>query len=117
MGILPKILDHRPGAVESLFAVRNPFLRIALIDQRLKFVMVPVLFRRAMKFKSPIFPKLLHSCQIFSPEGAGNDPDRQEELLPVVYPAVVPVQSAAKQDCMEMRMKIHLAPPGVKDTD
>jgi hypothetical protein len=73
--------------------------------------------RAAVEFKFSVFPKVFQLRKILATEKARNDPDRKEELFSVVFPMVFGVKTAAKDNGMDMRMEVHLTPPGMENTD
>ena len=80
-------------------------------------IVVFVRCSRSMKFKPVIFPELLKFSHIFSTKYFGDHLNRKKKLFPVVFPMIFHIQPSTKNNCMDMRMKIHGASPCMEDTD
>ena len=70
-----------------------------------------------MKFQLMIFPELLKFCHILPTKYFRDNLNRQEEIFAIVFPVIFYIQSTAKNDGMDMRMKVHCTSPGMKDAD
>ena len=70
-----------------------------------------------MKFKLSVFPNVFQLRKVLATEKARNDPDRKEEIFSVVFPMVFGVKTTAEHNGMDMRMEVHLTPPGMENTD
>jgi hypothetical protein len=117
VGILPEIFDNGLCSVERFLAVRDPFFTVTGVQQFFECIVVFKALRAAVEFKFSVFPKVFQLRKILATEKARNDPDRKEELFSVVFPMVFGVKTAAKDNGMDMRMEVHLTPPGMENTD
>jgi hypothetical protein len=117
VGILPEIFDNGLCSVERFLAVRDPFFTVTGVQQFFECIVVFKALRAAVEFKFSVFPKVFQLRKILATEKARNDPDRKEELFSVVCPMVFGVKTAAKDNGMDVWMKVHLTPPGMENAD
>lgn len=116
VSVLAKIFDHGFGTLKRFFAIRNPFFSIAGIQKLLENIMIFKRLRCAMEFQFSIRPKLLSFCEILATEYFRDNLDRKKKIFSVIFPMILRIKSSAKYYGVYMRMEIHLAPPGMKDT-
>ena len=89
---------------------------VQLCQELLPYVMVPVLRGSALKRKLPIFMELLKAFEEFSTEYPGKYFLRAEEVfITETFEADGILKPSACNKHMDMRMKIHLLAPSMKD--
>lgn len=92
MGILSKVVNHRPCVVKSFLTIRNPFCIIAGVNQFFECIIVTVSFGGSMKLKLIRIPKAFQFIHIFSTEDSGNRPYGKKNLVPLSFHSFLDVR-------------------------